>query len=443
MPAETISALGSAARIIGATVVSIWAYPAGARGPAPPAREVGLVPDLPGGDRQLGHARVVLPEAPAGAIAGHRGDDEVAEVGLVRRRAQGRPCGGWAAGGPARAVEHHRQHLHPGPRGAGHERVGVAPGELPLRRLDLGPVEQLAKHPYAGCPLVVQDRNPGGLAEAVDVRRGGAEEVLRQGRGGRRSGQDGRQQRGGEDQYGDAESHLVQSNPGPAAWPGVQKLILILKRSAAMPINSHAPLVSACHARRRRLRRRGPGRPRGRPLQPHHLPSLARVRRRVAERRLAQRGGLARPAHRAGHRLRVRRHEHRPERHQRATDVFVVLRGGPGRTTARPGRSATTDLVSQRPRRPAGERPLLPARDRRRLAPRPELRGVRLGCLEPRARRHQRQARRVRLQHRAAVRSPACPWTRTAVSRTARPSRSPSTATASAWPSSRTRPTWP
>ena len=27
MPAETISALGSAARIIGATVVSIWAYP--------------------------------------------------------------------------------------------------------------------------------------------------------------------------------------------------------------------------------------------------------------------------------------------------------------------------------------------------------------------------------------------------------------------------------
>ena len=154
-------------------------------------------------------------------------------------------------------------------------------------------------------------------------------------------------------------------------------------------------------------------------------------------------GRLARPAHRPRHRLRVRRDEHRPERHQRP---HRRLRRPP-RAAPGPQRHALADRrppTSYRTASAASPPTAAPtARSSTATRTTPELRGVRLGRLEPRARRHQRQARRLRLQPASSSGSSASPWTLTAASRTARPTRSPWTATASAWPSSRTPPTSP
>ncbi len=122
------------------------------------------------------------------------------------------------------------------------------------------------------------------------------------------------------------------------------------------------------------------------------------LRRRAAQRRVPQCRRLPRPAHRAPHRLRVRRHQHRPGRHQRP---HRRLRGPP-RWPLGPQRHALAHRRHRprlaRPGWPAGQRPLLPPGDRRRLARHPELRGLRLRRVQPGPRRHQRQARRLRLQ---------------------------------------------
>ena len=128
------------------------------------------------------------------------------------------------------------------------------------------------------------------------------------------------------------------------------------------------------------------------------------------------------------------------------TDVFLVRRGGhfTDRRRGEPWQPAgPAQLVSVGMGGAAGERPLVQARHRRqRPAPRAALRRVRLRGQQPRARRHQRQARRLRARPAQPARRRACRvGDQRRASRTARPTTCRSTAPARASRSRATRPT--
>ena len=120
--------------------------------------------------------------------------------------------------------------------------------------------------------------------------------------------------------------------------------------------------------------------------------------RRLPERPVAARRLLAGRPGRDARRLRLRRDRPRPERHQRRHRRLPRPPRRPLHDDRRRAVAAERRRAARlgRHRRPAGQRPLLPARRRRQRAqPQPALHRLRLRREQPRPRRHQRQARRV------------------------------------------------